>query len=241
MENLPKRSHEIEKKERRPLVRSSVESEDVPSTSSSLLNLSAEDALKQLKVEPVAPWVSEKQENGEVDFKLWDGVHGIAKYAVNVNTSLECTVFNYNWPIPEDHAIYTDRRRSVRGGGIKELLSFIENSNLCDGLPEDHLTRSVALDPTSDTTEQLLGTVIQHSVPKRSSPTHFEVSVNFRSVDCQVIMESCNDDDKSCGPCTSARHTLDRAERKKSRASSAPAKSKASLSACGPEKLRATD
>ena len=67
-ENLPKRSHEIEKKERRPLVRSSVESEDVPSTSSSLLNyLSAEDALKQLKVEPVAPWVSEKQENGEVD------------------------------------------------------------------------------------------------------------------------------------------------------------------------------
>ena len=167
-------------------------------------------------------------------------MHGIAKYAVNVNTSLKFTVFNYNWPIPEDHAIYTDRRRSVRGGGIKELLSFIENSNLCDGLPEDHLTISVALDPTSDTTEQLPGTVIRHSVPKRSSPTHFEVSVNFRSVDCQVIMDSCNDDDKSCGPCTSARHTLDRAERKKSRASSARAKSKASLSACGPEKLRAT-
>ena len=42
----------------------------------------------------------------------------------------------------------------------------------------------VALDPTSDTTEQLPGTVIRHSVLKRSSPTHFEVSVNFRSVDC---------------------------------------------------------
>ena len=53
-------------------------------------------------------------------------------------------------------------------------------------------------------------------------------------------METCNDEDKSCGPCTSTRHTLDQAERKKSRASSAPAKSKASLSACGPEKLRAT-
>ena len=78
-------------------------------------------------------------------------MHGIAKYAVNVKTSLEFTVFSYNWPIPEDHAIHTDRRRSVKGGGIKELLSFIENSNLCDGLPEDHLTRSVALDPTSDT------------------------------------------------------------------------------------------
>jgi hypothetical protein len=33
---------------------------------------------------------------------------------------------------------------------------------------------------------------------------------------------------------------LERAERKKSRASSTPARSKASLSACGPEILRAT-
>ncbi len=98
----------------------------------------------------------------------------------------------------------------------------------------------MALDPTSDTTHQLPGTVIRHSVPKRSSPTHFEVSVNFRSADCRVAMETFNPEDQSCGPCASARHALDRAERKKSRASSAPAKSKASLSACGPEKLRAT-
>ena len=140
-----------------PLVRSSIACEDVPSTLSSLLNLSPDDALKQLKVELVAPWVSEELENGEIDFKLWDGVHSIARYTVNVNTSLEytCTVFTYNWPLPENHAIYTDRRQSVRGGGIKELLPSIENSNLCDGLPEDHLTKSVAVDPTSDTTKHI--------------------------------------------------------------------------------------
>ena len=53
-------------------------------------------------------------------------------------------------------------------------------------------------------------------------------------------METCNPEDESCDPCASARRALDRAERKKSRASSTPARSKASLSACGPEKLRAT-
>ena len=55
-----------------------------------------------------------------------------------------------------------------------------------------------------------------------------------------MARETCSPQDQSCGPCASARHALDQAERKKSRASSAPAKSKASLSTCGPEKLQAT-
>ena len=53
-------------------------------------------------------------------------------------------------------------------------------------------------------------------------------------------MDTSNPEDESCRPCSSARSMLERAERKKSRASSTPARSKASLSACGPEKLRAT-
>ena len=77
--------------------------------------------LQQLDVQSIAPWVSEKLENGEVELRLWDGVHSIAKYAVDVNLTLEFTVFIYNWPLPEDHSIYTERRRSVRGEGVKEL------------------------------------------------------------------------------------------------------------------------
>ena len=220
------------------MVRNPLATEGIPSTSSSLLSI--ESVLEQLDVQSIAPWVSEKLENGEVGFKWWDGVHSIAKYSVDVDTALEFTVYVYNWPLPEDHSIYTVRRRSVRGEGVKELLSSVENFRLCDGLPEDHMTKSVALDPTTDTTYQLPGTVIRHSIPKCSSPTHFEVSVDYRTANCRVAMESFKPEDKSCGPCVSARHALDRAERKKSRASSTPARSKASLSACGPEKLRAT-
>jgi hypothetical protein len=235
-ENLPKRSHEIETKERRTLVRTPLLAEVKPSTSA----LSSLSLLEQLDEESFAPWESEKMENGNMQFKWCDGVHSIAKYTVSVNSALEFTVMVFHWPLPEDHAIYTERKRSIRGEGVKELLSLVENSSLCDGLPEDHLTKSVAVDPTSDITQQLPGTVIRHSVPKRLSPTHFEVSVNYRSGDCRVVVDTSNPEDESCRPCSSARSMLERAERKKSRASSTPARSKASLSACGPEKLRAT-
>jgi hypothetical protein len=53
-------------------------------------------------------------------------------------------------------------------------------------------------------------------------------------------MDTSNPEDESCRPCSSARSMLERAERKESRASSTPARSNASLSVCGPEKLRAT-
>ncbi len=198
------------------------------------------DVLEQLDEESLAPWESEKMENCDMEFKLCAGVHSIAKYTVCVNSALEFTVMVFHWPLPEGHTIYTERKRSIRGEGVKERLSVVENSSLCDGLPEDHLTKSVAIDPTSDITHQLPGTVTGHSIPKRLSSTHFEVSVNYRSVDCRVVTDTSNPEDESCCPCSSARSMLERAERKKSKASSTLARSKASLNACRPEKLRAT-
>jgi hypothetical protein len=125
--------------------------EDKASTSaSSSLSLNdivqGHDVLEQLDEQLFAPWESEKMENGEMEFKLCDGVHSNAKYTVSVNSALEFTVMVFHWPLPEDHTIYTERNRSIRGEGVKELLSLVENSSLCDGLPEDHLTKSVALD-----------------------------------------------------------------------------------------------
>ena len=169
-EILPKRSHEIEIKERRTLVRTPLIIEDKASTSaSSSLSLidivQGHDVLEQLDEESFAPWESEKMENGDMEFKLCDAVHSISKYIVSVNSALEFTVMVFHWPLPEDHTIYTERKRSIRGEGVKELVLLVENSSLCDGLPEDHLTKSVVLDPTTDITHQIPGTVIRHSIP----------------------------------------------------------------------------
>ena len=96
----------------------------------------------------------------------------------------------------------------------------------------------MAVDPNTDITH-LPGTIIRDSVPKALSLTQFEVSVQYRSADCRVILETSNPEEM-CSPCSIASYSLKRAERKKTKASSTPAKSKASLAACGQEKLRAT-
>ena len=59
----------------------------------------------------------------------------------------------------------------------------------------------------------------------------------FRCVDCELIVST---DEKQCKPCSSALTKIKKARRRKSRASRLPAKPKALLAACGPEKLRAT-
>ena len=84
----------------------------------------------------------------EVGERVLDSVHSITKYSVDVTTTLEFTVYVYNWHLLEDHSIYTGRRRSVRGEGVKELLSSVENSRLCVGLPKDHMMKSVDLNRT---------------------------------------------------------------------------------------------
>jgi hypothetical protein len=105
-ENLPKRSHEIDIKERRTLVRTPLVAEDKPSTSasSSLFDVvQGHDVLEQLDEESFAPWESEKMENGNMEFKLCDGVHSIAKYTVSVNSALEFTVMVFHWPLRSHH------------------------------------------------------------------------------------------------------------------------------------------
>ena len=123
-----------------------------------------------------------------------------------------------------------------------EMLRLVTNSNLCAGLPQNiDAIQTVAVDPTWD--EQLShftqSTVIRHSVPKAVSETHFQCDVSFRSPNCEVILDNIISKEQ-CKPCSMTTSTLKKAETRKRKVSSVPAKSKASLAACGPEKLIAT-
>lgn len=234
-ENLPEKSHEITTPERRTLVRKVVD--DIPSTSTAYsppqqITSSFECLIDQLEDKTTDPW--------QVRVELFDDIHSIPKYTVVVDSALEFTVFAYHWPIPDCHNIYQQRKRSVRYAEINELLSCTENSSLCEGLPEDDEVQSVATDPKG-TPLQTPGTIVRHSVPKLVTVenAHFEVSVSYRSVACEVIVENSSSK-QPCKPCSSANSAIKRAARKKSKASSTPAKSKAPLAACSAEKLRAT-
>ena len=106
-------------------------------------------------------------------------------------------------------------------------------------MPDDDDVKSVVVDPTSQTAPS--GTVVHHSLPKAISneEKQFEVTVVYRSVDCDMIKSSTAEQDQ-CSPCSTALKAVKKVSKRKTRASEAPAKPKAPLALCGPEKLRAT-
>ena len=123
----------------------------MPSTSSAVLPVSTlEDLRKQLDERAILPWTVDKVSNNEsMKIEFHDGAHSIANFTVIVNAGLEFTVYVFHWPIPDDHIIYTGRKRSLKSSeDTKELLRLVENFNFCEGLPQDDNTKSVVVDPT---------------------------------------------------------------------------------------------
>ena len=213
------------KPQRRVLVR---QSEDVCSGSSLeatptkvIKTPSLESVVEQVQNTMPAWKVNRSPDNG-VKVELYDNVHSLPKYTIQIHSSLEFTVAVYNWPVKENHPIYKELKRSVMYHSMSELLSRVEESSLCQGLPDDFDVMSVVVDPTSKVTTP--GTVLRHSLPKilTSEQTHMETSVVLRSVDCEVIDD--NLEEQRCKPCRSANTAIKKASRRKSRASEAPAR-----------------
>jgi hypothetical protein len=99
----------------------------------------------------------------------------------------------------------------------KTLLKLVTNSKLCDGLPQDEITKSVVVDPKSDL--DLSGfpesTIVQHSIPKCISERNFQASVYFGSPGCEVTIVTDSATDQPCNPCAKSLSTLEKAARRK--------------------------
>ena len=51
---------------------------------------------------------------------------------------------------------------------------------ICEGLPDDSIVKSVAIDPNTDTTVPIPRTVIRHSIPHAPSPKQFKATFGPR-------------------------------------------------------------
>ncbi|CAB4032834.1 Hypothetical predicted protein, partial [Paramuricea clavata] len=214
-ENLLLRSHETKKTPHRVIEKKASRQElqeDIPSSSHSYLEpgLCSDDLINQLDNDTLLEWKSKVCDDGNVNFFLTDNVHGVAKYTVVVDS---CSM---------EFTAYA--------------FSWL--------IPDDHNTynehkRSIKSgeqfrEVLSTVEKSKLCEVIGHSVPKKPSPKQFEATVFFRSPNCDVIIERS----ELCDPCSTITKQLKKTNKK--RAKTSPAKSKAPLSACGPDKLRAT-
>ena len=117
----------------------------------------------------------------KVKFQFFDNLHCLPKYSVEVNKSMEISVLVYNWPLPKSHSVYQECRQTAQFTNILQLLEAVEQSSLCNGLPQDDDdVHPLVIDPTSQYSSES-GTVLRHSLPKLPCDTdsdgHFEVTV----------------------------------------------------------------
>ena len=129
------------------------------------------DLRTQLEHEVFNPWMVETTADNEgMKFQLHD-VHSIAKYTVLINRSIEFTVHVFNWPIPDNHAIYNDRKRRVRRlEDCKQLLNLIENS-MMRLLNQLLLIQRLILTCLTSLHQQLFGIQSQSQFPPAISNT----------------------------------------------------------------------
>ena len=164
---LPEKSHDIPKCERRTVQRGQTLDTpgNQPSTFTALSQkiFSIEDLNKQVQKKSIHPWLTNKSNEDEVRFELFDECHCIPKYTVVVDSTLEFSIFAYNWPVPDDNEIFKETKRSVKYLEIAELLKSIKNSCLCEGLGQDDNVLSVAVDPTCNPDPESKS-IIRHSV-----------------------------------------------------------------------------
>ena len=148
-EKLPEKSHDIPKRERRTVQRR--QTLDTPSnqpstsTAPSQKIFSIEDLNKQVQKKSIHSWLTNKSNEDEMRFELFDECHCIPKYT-GFNAGIQH--FAYNWPVPDDNEVFKKTKRSVKYLEIAELLKSIKNSCLCESLGQDENVLSVAVDPT---------------------------------------------------------------------------------------------
>ena len=147
------------KPQRRVLVR---QSEDVSSASSLEVTPTKMIIAVEQMQDTSASMESRSLGNG-VKAEHYDNIHSLPKYTVLINSSLEFTVAVYDWPVKENYPMYKKLKRSVMYHSISELLSSIEESSLCHGLPDDFDVMSVVVDPKSKITTP--GTILRYSLP----------------------------------------------------------------------------
>ena len=137
-----------------------------------------------------------------VTLVFWSGLFALPKLSVTIEATLNFTLADFNWLLPDDHAFYLAHKRSVRHATLSSLLSSLLQFQLCDGLPFEQSFISVAVDLISS--DHCFENVIRHTVPVSQEhydtdrPT-FQAKVFLRSHDCHVLCDGdkCKNCDKT--------------------------------------------
>ena len=242
-ENLPLKSHDIKPSTRRVLERQQAGPSKSTSPPMEKKETFEEFCLK-IKGVLLDPWSVTACTDDEMRIELRDSEYSIPKFVLIIDSCLHFSLHVYNWLLPDHHSIYLSRRRRINSAEIAELLLALHNGEfkICEGLRQNEYLTSIAKDPVDSHDSFGPSDVVRHIVPANiGMDTSYRVMVILRSIECNVLFEKdVSEEQVICQTCLTLQRNIQKQQTKKERKSSAPAKSKAPLAACGAEKLRAT-
>ena len=131
--NLPTKSHETKTFPERP-VRPREALLVKAKNSNCYENL--DDLNKRLTKLKIGPW-SYRICNDKTYIEVNEAPFLVPKYSIKIDESLNFIVTVYNWPLPDDHNVYINYRRSLRNVFISSLLSGIEDFGMCPGVKQN--------------------------------------------------------------------------------------------------------
>ena len=177
--------------------------------------------------------------------ELWDSNYSTPKYILHVASGLQFSLHAFNWLLPDIHPLYSTHRQRMYSARVVDFLEAIRDGKyvICGGLRQDEHVQSIAKDPDEVSHTSFSNSdVIRHSIPNKiEMDSNFGVSVFFRCVDCQLLLgRNVDEEHVIYDPCKKLQKNILVQQNRKKSFSGAPAKTKAPLTACSSEKLRAT-
>ena len=213
--NLPEKSHDTIKIERKPLSERKPITENLPNVKPCYKHWN-EFLSRAKKLKLQTRWSLHVDScKAQAHFKCFVSPFTVPKYEIIVNETLEFTCFVFGWMIPDDNAIYKLFKRSLRNVTISILMHEIETYQMCEGVEK--------VSPDS--------MLLNHAVPT-------EVDLNFTAspiqLKCFVRHKHClvlhNAKEVQCETCKTYISHKEKKERAKAKIANTPAKSKAPLS-----------
>ena len=220
--NMPQKSFETDRKERRHLDLKTVTVEEEPQVCYKSFN----ELCKRVKAQKCdGLWKTEVTDE-TVHLKKCVAPYVLPMYEVVIDISLGFSVAIFGWLLPNNHDIYKQNLRSMHNTTVSNLLKVIESAQICCGV---------------ENKEESLG-LKHHVVPKQLDPStmdedeeQFSSREYLRSIDCSVLVNATK-----CIACEETENSVRSYLVRKDRKLTTPAKPKAPVSATNPHRVLLT-
>ena len=127
--NLPQKSHESATTSRKP-----PSAREIPIQTPKKSYKDFHEFRKALSKMDLGQWNVKETESVSVVISVKNDCELINNFEIEVDQSMGFSIYVYDWPLPDDHLLYIENRRSMFNISARNLMDRIKRYKLCDGV-----------------------------------------------------------------------------------------------------------